>query len=373
MDHAAATMTTAPPAPPQKGTLMNPIRVGVNGYGVIGKRVADAILLQPDMRLIGVADIATDWRIKSAANRLPVFASTAEVRQGMHDAGVTVRGSLDELLTQCDVIVDTTPKHVAAGNLERYRGAGVKAVLQGGESHATTGHSFVAQANYATALGRDSTRVVSCNTTSIVRVLGALDTAGLLQRARGVLIRRATDPWESHLGGIMNTMVPEPTIPSHQGPDAQTVLPGLDVVTIAAKGAHTQTHTHFWTLQLSREAARDEVLDALRAAPRIAFIRMSDGLIALNSTIELMRDLGRPRGDMWEVAIWEDLVTVTGNEAYLAYQVYNEAIVVPETIDAIRALAGTVTDAETSIRLTDRSLGMRQDFLTPPEDSDHDR
>ena len=67
------------------------------------------------------------------------------------------------------------------------------------------------------------------------------------------------------------------------------------------------------------------------------------------------------------------LVTVTGNEAYLAYQVYNEAIVVPETIDAIRALSGTVTDAETSIRLTDRSLGMRQDFLTPPEDSDHDR
>ncbi len=49
---------------------MNKIQVGVNGCGVIGKRVADAILLQPDMELVGVADIATDWRIKSAANRL---------------------------------------------------------------------------------------------------------------------------------------------------------------------------------------------------------------------------------------------------------------------------------------------------------------
>ena len=86
--------------------------------------------------------------------------------------------------------------------------AAVKAVFQGGESHTTTGHSFVAQANYESALGRDTTRVVSCNTTSIVRVLGALDTAGLLLRARGVLIRRAIDPWESHLGGMMNTMVP---------------------------------------------------------------------------------------------------------------------------------------------------------------------
>jgi P-type Cu2+ transporter len=27
---------------------------------------------------------------------------------------------------------------------------------------------------------------------------------------------------------------------------------------------------------------------------------MSDGIVALNSTIELMKDLGRPRGDMWE-------------------------------------------------------------------------
>lgn len=42
----------------------------------------------------------------------------------------------------------------------------------------------------------------------------------------------------------------------------------------------------------------EEVLDAFRAMPRIAVIRSADGMIALNSTIELMRDLGRPRGDM---------------------------------------------------------------------------
>jgi glyceraldehyde-3-phosphate dehydrogenase (NAD(P)) len=275
-------------------------------------------------------------------------------------------GDLPDLLDQVDVVVDGTPKEVAARNLEAYRAAGVKAVFQGGESHDTTGHSFVAQANYASALGRDTTRVVSCNTTSIVRVLGALQDAGLLARARGVLVRRATDPGESHQGGIMNTMVPEGSIPSHQGPDARTVRPDLDVVTIAAKAAHTQTHNHFWTLQLTRPASSEEVLDALRAAPRIAFIRMSDGLTALNTTVELMRDLGRPRGDMWEVALWEDVLTVEGDEAYLTYQVYNEAIVVPECIDAIRALTGTVEDPATSIAITDQALGMRRDFLAPP-------
>lgn len=340
------------------------VRVAVNGYGIIGKRVADAVRLQPDMELVGVGDVVSDYRVKAAVILgLPIYASLPEKADEMQAAGIPVLGTLDDLLAQVDVIVDCTPKGIGARNLARYRAAGVKAIFQGGEKHELTGHSFVAQANYASALGRDATRVVSCNTTSTVRTLLALREAGLLKKARGVLVRRATDPWESDHGGIMNTVVPEPHIPSHQGPDAQTVVPDLDVITIAAKAAHTQTHNHYWVVELTRPASREEVLDAFRAAPRIAFIRMSDGVVALNSTIELLKDLGRPRGDMWEVALWEDVLAVNGNEVYYTYQVYNEAIVVPESVDAIRALAGAVKDGRESMRITDETMGMRKDFL----------
>ena len=55
------------------------VRVAVLGYGVIGKRVADAVRLQPDMELVGVADVATDYRVKAAVvHGLPVYASLAE-------------------------------------------------------------------------------------------------------------------------------------------------------------------------------------------------------------------------------------------------------------------------------------------------------
>ena len=342
----------------------NRVRVGINGYGVIGKRVADAVQVQPDMELVGVGDVVSDYRVKTAVVLgLRVYASLPEKAEEMRGAGIPVLGTLDDLLAGIDVVVDCTPKGIGVKNLERYKTAGVKAVYQGGEDHNLTGHSFVAQANYETALGLGATRVVSCNTTSIVRTLNALREAGLLKKARGVLVRRATDPWESDHSGIMNTVVPEPHIPSHQGPDARTVTPDLDVVTIAAKASHTQTHNHYWVVELTREASREEVLDAFRSAPRIAFIRMADGIVALNSTIELMKDLGRPRGDMWEVALWEDVLTVKGNEAYYTYQVYNEAIVVPENIDAIRALAGHIINGEESIRITDHALGIRRDFL----------
>ncbi|HLB47780.1 MAG TPA: type II glyceraldehyde-3-phosphate dehydrogenase, partial [Anaerolineales bacterium] len=202
------------------------IRVAVNGYGVIGKRIADAVVLQEDMELVGVADVVNDWRIQAAlAKGYQVYAATPEAERAMLQAHVNVAGDLQSLLGQVDIVADCTPKRVAATNLDRYTTAGLKSVFQGGEKHSLTGHSFVAQANYASALGRDTTRVVSCNTTSIVRTLGALKDAGLLRRARGVLIRRATDPWESDHSGVMNTVVPERTIPSHQGPDAQTVIP----------------------------------------------------------------------------------------------------------------------------------------------------
>lgn len=153
----------------------------------------------------------------------------------MRNSGLQVHGTLEDVLREVDVIVACTPKKVAAGNAGIYRRCGVKYIVQGGEKHSATGHSFVAESNYASALGRGATRVVSCNTTSLVRTLSALKRADLLRKARGTLLRRATDPWESHLNGIMNTLVPEAEIPSHQGPDAQTVDPELDVVTMAVK------------------------------------------------------------------------------------------------------------------------------------------
>jgi glyceraldehyde-3-phosphate dehydrogenase (NAD(P)) len=152
---------------------MKKIRVAVNGYGVIGKRVADAVRKQQDMELIGVADVATDYRIKTAiVLGIGVYAAVSEKVPDMRNAGIPLEGTLRELLSRVDVVADCTPKKIGAANKPLYEQVGVKVIYQGGEKHELTGHSFVAQANYESALGRHSTRVVSCNTTSIVRTLG---------------------------------------------------------------------------------------------------------------------------------------------------------------------------------------------------------
>ncbi|MEX0993925.1 MAG: hypothetical protein WD599_00255 [Balneolaceae bacterium] len=62
---------------------------------------------------------------------------------------------------------------------------------------------------------------------------------------------------------------------------------------------------------------------------------------------------------MYEVAIWEDMLKVEGDELYYAYLVDNQAIVSPETIDAIRVLTEIESDPEKSIEKTNRSLGIK--------------
>ena len=108
----------------------------------------------------------------------------------------------------------------------------------------------------------------------------------------------------------MNTLVPEPEIPSHQGPDARTIDPRLDVVTMAVKVPETLAHLRDWTIQLTRRASKDEVLDAFRASTRITLIRTTGGFTAINTVKELMAD------GQWlpEPVSWGRAVGATGRD-----------------------------------------------------------
>lgn len=347
--------------------MKNKIKVGINGFGVIGRRVADAVLLQDDMELIGISDISFEARILSVIrDKIDLYASTKEVLATGQRNGINLIGTITDLIQSVDIVVDCTPKGIGAKNTSLYNEYNVKFILQGGEKHEMAGHSFVAESNYEQAIGRKSTRVVSCNTTSIVRTLSALKRTKALKSSRGVILRRSTDPWKSHQKGILNTLVPEDKIPSHQGTDAQTVDNELDVLTMAVMVPETVGHMHYWTVQTTRPVEKEEIIDAFRSSSRLALIKSSDGLGPINTVKELMLDLGRPHGNMYEVAIWENLIEVRNQEIYFANMVDNQAIVIPETIDAIRALYGATTDGRVSIDTTNKSLGVMQDFNNPP-------
>lgn len=342
------------------------IKVVVNGVGTIGKRVAHAIKLQDDMKLIGISDVtATPWLRTILEPEGPLFktdlyCSSPDMIQKMRNSGMYVHGLLEDLLAsgEVDVVCDCTPAGIGAKNKPMYEKYGVKTVYQGGEKADVAPVSFVAIANYEKALNVNAVRVVSCNTTSLARTLNAVDKNFGIEEVFAVLVRRATDPWDEKPGPI-NAVVPEVHVPSHQGPDLQTVLPHINIKTMACKVPSTLAHVHFITGELKKKASNEELKSTLANAGRVVLLKAEEGYTATSQIIERFRDLCRPRYDMYEVAVWDESITVEGKKFYWIHAVHSEAIVIPETIDAIRAITGIETDKVKSIEKTNKSLGIK--------------
>jgi len=342
---------------------MGKVKVGINGYGVIGKRIADGVLLQDDMELVGVTARTPDYRLFPTQKKgIKIFGADSESYTKLKEAGVNCIGDFSDFLSSVDVVIDATPAKVGAENKTKYDGARVKSIFQGGEKHELTGFSFVAQVNYKDVLGKRSLRVVSCNTTAICRITHPFVAKELLEKAYIAVARRGADPVDAHKKSPLGTIVLEEAIPSHQATDAQTVLPQLNILTVAAAVPVTLGHLHTAFLRLRDELSKEEVVGMLKESLRVAAVQYKDGITAENQLAELMRDLGRPRTDMWEVAFWEDLLYVNGKDVAFYYQVHNEAIVIPENIDALRAISGIETDPHKSIQKTNRSLGIVNGF-----------
>jgi glyceraldehyde-3-phosphate dehydrogenase (NAD(P)) len=60
------------------------------------------------------------------------------------------------------------------------------------------------------------------------------------------------------------------------------------------------------------------------------------------------------------------MLSVQGDEAFYAYMVDNQAIVIPETIDAVRALTSLEVDGAASIRRTNEALGITGRLVPEP-------
>ena len=342
-----------------------PVKVVINGIGTIGKRVAHAVRLQEDMKLVGISTRSPSSVLKTVLEpNAPLYgtdlwAANEESLKAMRDAGMIVNGTLEELLASggVDVVVDCTTAGVGEKLKPFYQKYKAKQIYQGGEKEGVADLSFTAIASYEKALNANSVRVVSCNTTSLVRTIHTIDSNFGVEEVFVALVRRAADPCEDEEGPI-NAIVPDLKLPSHHGPDVKTVLPNLNIMSIAVKVPTTLAHFHMVHAKVKKEVSTEKVLEAFSKGCRILTFKGKEGYSSTSKILERFRDLLRPRYDMYEVGVIEETVAAKGKDIYWGHMVHQEAIVVPENIDAIRAIAGIETDKYKSIEKTNKSLGI---------------
>ncbi len=335
---------------------MSKVKVAINGYGTIGKRVADAVTMQDDMEIVGIAKTRPNYEAFIAHDKgYNVYTLEGRV-DDMKEAGIPASGTVEDMVAEADLVVDCTPGGIGEKNKLMYEKAGIKAIWQGGEDHELAGCSFNANANYAEALGRDFVRVVSCNTTGLCRVIYPLDQEFGVNKVRVTLMRRSADPGDVKKGPI-NAIIPNPIkLPSHHGPDVRSVMPHINISSTAVKLPTTLMHLHTLNIELDRDCSSDDVRELFAKQPRIRLIGQGIGSTA--EIMELGKDIGRPRGDMWENCIWKDSVTIYEGELYFFQGIHQESDVIPENIDAIRAMMELETDGARSIEKTNKAMGI---------------
>ena len=337
------------------------IKVAINGFGTIGKRVADAVDAQDDMIVVGVTKTGPSFGCDLAVKKgFPLYCTYDDSSKisAFSDAGYTCSGGLTDLLSIADVVVDCAPGKLGAENIEKYKNAGIKYIFQGGEKHALTGQSYTSSANHLENFGVQGTRVVSCNTTGLSRTLVPLyEHCGSL-KVECTMIRRAADPGDSKRGPI-NAISPVLKVPSHHGPDVMTVKPEIEINSLAVAVPTTIMHVHAIVADLpsGHGLTTDSVIDMWKETPRVIVMEGAKNRITTTAEVmEMARDIGRKWGDLHEIFVWQDGISLQGDRLYYFQAIHQESDVIPENVDCIRALMGTEEDWKVSVAKTDSAI-----------------
>jgi len=338
---------------------MGKVKVGVAGYGVIGQRLADGVACQGDMELVGVADIAPTISVRALKHKgMPYKMFNVDPsNKSMEQAGIPVSGSFEELVQECDIMLDSSPGGIGVKNKELYQKHNTKAVFQGGEKNSVADVFFHGYANYEKGVGADYLKLTSCNTTGLIRAVDMMDRAVGLDKVAITIIRRVADPGDYHRG-LTNALQVDKA-PSHQAVDLMTIMPHIPCTGILV---HTPvTHGHIITVIATpkKKIEKADLWEMANEHPRIMPVRLEDGFLGNASMFRWGRDIGNARGDMYEIALWEESIVKSGDDIMFAINIPQESVVIPENIDAIRAAMKMQLTREEGTAMTNKYLGMK--------------
>ncbi len=321
--------------------------------------MADGVALQKDMELVGVADVAPTLAVRALKEKGMPYALYLAINDNLPEferLGIPVSGTLEELVQKCDIILDATSAGVGAKNKEIYAKYNKKAVFQGGEKNSVADVFFHGYANYEAGIGKQFLKLTSCNTTGLIRAVDCLDKAYGLEKVAITIIRRVADPGDYHRG-LTNALQMEKA-PSHQAVDLMTIMPHINATGILV---HTPvTHGHIITVLATgkKKISKEMALETFLKHDRIRVVSIKDGFLGNASFFRYARDLGNPRGDMYEIGLWEDSIVESGNDIMFAINIPQESVTIPEPIDAIRAACELQKDPAEGVHQTNEYLGM---------------
>jgi glyceraldehyde-3-phosphate dehydrogenase (NAD(P)) len=307
------------------------VRVFINGYGNIGRRLAAVLASDKEVQFIGIAKYTADDKAKDAMdNGFDIYVPDAMVNQ-FKEKGYDVMGVISQAIRGSDLVIDAAKEGGGYDNKKKlYEPMNKAAIFQGGEDR--HGERSVAdmihnsRVNYAKAAGKAYVIQGSCNVSGMGRIMQPLieNFGESIRRYDVTLIRRWADLEDSK---DVKDSIEWDKNPHHQD-DVRDFIPVSNLYVDAYKVPSRMMHLHQMVIRFKGKApTKDQIIETFRNEFGVAILNSARGTAAIRKKA---MDLGFPHGDTNMVHIHQEVLRVQDDTIKISYSDDQTGMVIPE-------------------------------------------
>ena len=307
------------------------IKVFINGYGNIGRRIATAFSQDKEIQFIGVGKYSVDNRVKDAVDRnFPLYVPANMVSK-FKEKGFPVSGNISNAIMESDIVIDAAKDGYGYDNkVNLYEPLNKAAIFQGGEDN--TGDKKVAdvihnsRVNYKDMFKKKYVIQGSCNVSGMGRILQPMieKYGSEIERYDVTLIRRSADLED--LKEVKDSIEWDKN-PHHQD-DVKSFLPTVNLYVEAYKVPSRMMHLHQMTVRFKSAAPdKESFLDIYEKEFGVAILSNARGTGDIRKKAI---DLGFEHGDTNMVHIHSDTIRTQDDTLKLLYSDDQTGMVIPE-------------------------------------------
>jgi glyceraldehyde-3-phosphate dehydrogenase (NAD(P)) len=307
------------------------VKVFINGYGNIGRRLASAFSHDKEIQFVGIGKYSIDDKVDEAvANKFGVYVpeeKTVDFRQKGYD----ISGTISDAVNQSDIVIDAAKDGFGYSNkVNFYIPMNKHAIFQGGEDR--TGEKKVAdiihnsRINYDKVANQKYVIQGSCNVSGMGRIMQPLieKFGDKIQRYDVTLIRRWAD--------LEDTKEVKDTIewdknPHHQE-DVKSFLPSVKLYVEAYKVPSRMMHLHQMTIRFNEKVPYfDSLSDIYHDEFGVAVLGKAKGTADIRFKAQ---EFGFEHNDTNMVHVHEETMRKSDDTLKILYSDDQTGIVIPE-------------------------------------------
>lgn len=335
-------------------------KVFINGYGIIGSRLASVLSKDNETKLVGIAKYSPDEKTQDAINRgYRVFVPNKHIKEFKKN-NFDIAGNIEEAVIESDLVIDASSEGNGYKNkVKYYRPFGKKAIFQGGEDR--YGKKSVAEIihnsriNYDKTKGKDFVIQGSCNVTGMGKIIQPLieNYKDSIKRFDVNLIRRWADLEDKK---EVKDSIEWDKDPHHQD-DFKDIVPNINLYVDALKVPSRMMHLHQMTIRFSKSPpSKDALLKIFQDEFGVAILNNAKGTGEIRKkAIELKFEYG----DTNMVHIHSELIRVQEDILKISYSDDQTGMVIPENYLLIQSMLGKKPRNE-AIKLCDKLFGLKR-------------